>query len=336
MAISRREFLKIMGGTTAAIAFPGVIIQGCKRALERASARTPVIWIQAQSCSGCSVSLLNSLDPDIATVVTQYISLNFHQTLMGGTGHVAINVIDEAVKKARNDYVLVVEGSIPTKDDMYCTLGMLNGHHVGVKKWVTDLARNAKVVLTAGTCSAFGGIPAAEIRANGDNPTGAKSVAEILGDNSKIINIPGCPPHPDWMIGTIMHLILKGTMPELDEHRRPKIYFGKTVHEQCEHLSAYKRGIFAQKWGDPGCLYKLGCLGMDTGCDIPRRKWVGVNSCTGSGSGCIGCTEKPFPDYGNRGIYKHLTASLDEINRIENAEIRQAVLNLRNGGSING
>ena len=59
MAISRREFLKIMGGTTAAIAFPGVIIQGCKRALEQASERTPVIWIQAQSCSGCSVSLLN-------------------------------------------------------------------------------------------------------------------------------------------------------------------------------------------------------------------------------------------------------------------------------------
>ena len=57
MAISRREFLKIMGGTTAAIAFPGVIIQGCKRALERAAERTPVIWIQAQSCSGCSVSL---------------------------------------------------------------------------------------------------------------------------------------------------------------------------------------------------------------------------------------------------------------------------------------
>ncbi len=336
MAISRREFLKIMGGTTAALAFPGVIIQGCKRALERASARTPVIWIQAQSCSGCSVSLLNSADPDIATVVTQYISLNFHQTLMGGTGHVAINVIDEAVKQARNDYVLVVEGSIPTKDDMYCTLGMLNGHHVGVRKWITDLAGNAKAVLTAGTCSAFGGIPAAEIRASGDNPTGAKPASEILGDVSKIINIPGCPPHPDWMIGTIMHLVLKGTMPELDEYRRPKVYYGKTVHEQCEHLEHYRHGIFAQKWGDPGCLYRLGCLGMDSHCDIPRRKWLGVNSCTGSGSGCIGCTEKPFPDFGNRGIYTHMTAKLEDNNSIGNMALNGTSPTLKNGGNING
>lgn len=335
MPLSRRDFLKIMGGTTAAFAFPSVIFQGCKRALQQAAERTPVIWLQAQSCSGCSVSLLNTVDPDIATVVTQHISLNFHQTVMGGTGSVAIKVIEEAVKKHRKGYVLVVEGSIPTKHDNYCTLGIVDGHHVGIKKWVLDLADGAAAILSVGSCSAFGGIPAAEIRATGDNPTGAKPVTDIVRDTAKIINIPGCPPHPDWMVGTIMHLILKG-MPELDEYRRPKMYFGKTVHEQCEHLSAYRRGVFAQKWGEPGCLYKLGCLGMDTNCDIPRRKWLGVNSCTGSGSGCIGCTEKPFPDYGDRGIYKHLTASLEEIERIDNSEIREAVLTLRKGGVLNG
>ena len=76
---------------------------------------------------------------------------------------------------------------------------------------------------------------------------------------------------------------------------------------------------------------------MDSGCDIPKRKWLGgVNSCTGCGSGCIGCTEPVFPDYGQRGLYKHLTASLDEINSLEEPQIRAAVLNLRNGGSING
>ena len=50
MSLSRRDFLKIMGGTTAAFAFPGVLMQGCKKAIEKASARTNVIWIQAQSC----------------------------------------------------------------------------------------------------------------------------------------------------------------------------------------------------------------------------------------------------------------------------------------------
>ncbi len=335
MPLSRRDFLKIMGGTTAALAFPGVVLQGCTRALKHAAERTPVIWLQGQSCAGCSVSILNTVDPDIATLITQHISLNFHQTLMGGSGHVVINVIEEALKKHRKGYVLVIEGSIPTRHDNYCTLGIVDGHHVGIRKWVLDLADGAAAILSIGSCAAFGGIPAAQMRATGDNPTGAKPVSEIISDTRKLINIPGCPPHPDWMVGTIMHLILKG-MPELDEFRRPKMYFGKTVHEQCERRAAYQRGIFAQKWGEPGCLYKLGCLGMDTNCDIPRRKWLGVQSCTGSGSGCIGCTEAPFPDFGNRGIYKHLTASLDEINRIENREIREAVLTLKKGGVING
>jgi Ni,Fe-hydrogenase I small subunit len=51
---------------------------------------------------------------------------------------------------------------------------------------------------------------------------------------------------------------------------------------------------------------------MDSGCDIPKRKWNnGSSSCTECGSGCIGCTEKVFPDYGRRGIYQNLHASND-------------------------
>ena len=77
---------------------------------------------------------------------------------------------------------------------------------------------------------------------------------------------------------------------------------------------------------------------MDTGCDIPKRKWnSGANSCTGSGSGCIGCTEPVYPDTGKRGLYKHLDANADEINKILNPEIREAVIRLqRSGGIING
>ncbi len=334
MSISRKDFLKLAGGSAAAFAFTGTFLQGCKKVLTEMGERKPVIWLQAQSCSGCSVSILNSLDPGIAAVITKHISLNFHQTLMGGTGHVAVSVLEEAVKKKRKDFVLIVEGSIPTKAEEYCTIGEVNGKHVGAKEWVEELGSNAAAIMTFGTCSAFGGIPAAEIRATGDNPTGAKPVSAIL-PKAKIINIPGCPPHPDWMIGTIVH-VLRWGIPELDELNRPKMFFGKTVHEQCEHLPDYKRGIFAKKWGDRGCLYQLGCLGMDTGCDIPKRKWIGTNSCTGSGSGCIGCTEPVFPDTGKRGIYKHLTASLEEINKIEDKQIVKAVLNLRNGGVING
>jgi hydrogenase small subunit len=109
MALNRREFLKIMGGTTAALAFPGVILQGCKKALEKASARTNVIWLEGLSCSGCSVSLLNKLHPDIVSVITEYISLNYQGVVMAGTGSVGTKVLEEAVAKQRKDFVLIVE-----------------------------------------------------------------------------------------------------------------------------------------------------------------------------------------------------------------------------------
>jgi hydrogenase small subunit len=332
MSLNRRDFLKMMGGTAAAFTFPSVILQGCKKALDNAAERTQVIWIQAQSCSGCSVSLLNKMDPNIVSVITEYISLNYHQTLMAGTGHAAISVLEEAVKKNRKDFVLIVEGSIPTKSDKYCTIGEVDGRIIGAREWIEKLGANAKAIVSVGSCSSFGGIPAGQMRDGTGNPTGAISTANLLKGKT-VINIPGCPPHPDWIVGTLLHLLLKG-MPKLDEYNRPLLYYGTTVHEKCEHLSEYKSGKFAKFWGDEGCLYNVGCLGMDSCCDIPTRKWLGgVNSCTGCGAGCIGCTEDVFPDFGKRGVFKHLTARNEDLIKPEH---RVPVFNHRNGGVING
>lgn len=333
MSLSRREFLKIMGGTAAAVAFPSVIIQGCKKAIETAKARTPVIWLQAQSCSGCSVSLLNKKNPDIVSVITEHISLNYHQTIMAGTGHTAIDVLEQAVKKNRKDFILIVEGSIPTKDESYCTIGEVDGKHVSARKWVEELGSRAAAVVAVGACATDGGIPAMKLRTDGSNPTGAVSVAEILKGKT-ILNVPGCPPHPDWMVGTLLYVLLKGELPKLDEYNRPVMYYGKTVHEQCEWLHDYKMGRFAKHWGEKGCLYQIGCLGMDSGCDIPKRKWLeGMNSCTGSGAGCIGCTEKAFPDFGKRGIFQHNTAD----NAAPGSSERMLAGDIsKNGGVING
>jgi len=347
MAMNRRDFLKIMGGTTAAIAFPTVMIQGCKKALEKVKARTNVIWIQAQSCSGCSVSLLNKVNPDIATVITEYISLNYHQTLMGGTGDAATQVLKHARDKKRKDFVLIVEGSIPMDDEYFCTIGVEDGiknkKHISAQKWVEELGKNAAHVISVGTCATYGGIPGAIPNVpNGKNPTGAVGVAELFKKskdstlrNKPVVNIPGCPPHPDWMVGSLLFVLLNGKYPKLDEFGRPTLYFGKTVHETCERLNDYKQGVYAKEWGDKGCLYQLGCLGMDSGCDIPVRKWVGVNSCTDCGAGCIGCTEPVFPDYGKRGIFQHLNASNDELQLLDKTT-QETISKLKDGGVING
>ena len=55
------------------------------------------------------------------------------------------------------------------------------------------------------------------------------------------------------------------------------------------------------------------------------RKWLGgVNSCTTCGSGCIGCTEKVFPDTGDRGLYMHRRAELDEFEGSDDGKIIDA------------
>ncbi len=303
--INRRDFLKTTAGLAAALAVPSAVFQACKKELKIAREAAPVIWLQAQSCSGCSISLLNAIEPDITTLITQHISLNFHQTMSGGTGENLMAVLKEAVAKKRNDFILVVEGSIPTKSDQYCTLGTLHGRHMGVADWLKKLGKNAKAIIAVGTCATFGGIPAAK-----GNLTGAVPVSKIFPKKT-IVNIPGCPTHPDWVIGSLIYFLLKG-IPPLDKYNRPKLYFDKTVHEQCEHLDDYNKGKFAEKWGEDGCQYKLGCLGIDTNCDIPERKWVATNSCTACGSGCIGCTEQPFPDFGNRGLYMNKMAEADQ------------------------
>ncbi|MFH0919184.1 MAG: hydrogenase small subunit [Fibrobacterota bacterium] len=325
MALSRRTFLKSTVAASAIAAAPALLLSACKKEIAEALKRSPVIWIQAQSCSGCSVSLLNGQTPGIAELITQKISLNFHQTLCGGTGEALMQVIEKAVEKKRNDYVLIVEGAIPSKSDRYCTLGEKGGTALGMREWILNLGANAKALVAVGACAAFGGIPAASLTGPANNPTGAQPLSALF-PGKPVVNVPGCPPHPDWMMGTLIHFLLKG-LPELDEYNRPKMFFGVTVHEKCIRLADYEAGRFTEKWGEPGCLYLLGCLGMDSGCDIPTRRWLSANSCTGCGSGCIGCTEPVFPDTGGLGLYKHLRAGREAIERdVAHAPLRNALL----------
>lgn len=299
--MKRRDFIRIMGGAGALFAFPGVMVQGCRRTIDRVRERTPVIWLQGQSCSGCSVSLLNAGSADIVSLLTGVISLTFHQTVSAATGHTAIDILRNILEKECRDYVLVVEGSIPLKSPVFNTLGEIDGKHRGIDEWVTLLGGNAKAVIAVGTCASYGCIPGAKLRTGGDNPTGAVPIWELLPGRTPI-NVPGCPPHPDWITGSLLQVLLNRRV-KLDEYGRPLLYYKKTVHDQCEWLEDYNKGNFARRWGEKGCLYHLGCLGIDSNCDIPTRKWVGINTCTGCGSGCIGCTEPVFPDTGERGLY---------------------------------
>ncbi|MFW6114922.1 MAG: hydrogenase small subunit [Thermodesulfobacteriota bacterium] len=265
----------------------------------------PAVWMGGGTCGGCSISVLNTVAPSIKhllideVVPGRHISLRFHMNLSAGSGDPLIKAIEDTGQKYEGQFLLIVEGVVATADGgIYCTLGEKGGKGITFLQWVVELGSKAMAVIALGTCASFGGIPGAR-----PNPTGVKPVREIFdeeGITTPLINVPGCPPHPDWFVGTVAKLLLGGLPKEgdLDDLLRPKEFYGLLIHENCPRRPYFDEGKFAKKFGDPGCLYELGCKGPITYADCPIRQWNnGVNWCIRAGMGCQGCTQPEFPDF---------------------------------------
>jgi hydrogenase small subunit len=157
-----------------------------------------------------------------------------------------------------------------------------------------------------GTCSSFGGIPFAD-----PNPTQAWAISDIVS-GKPIINVSGCPPLPEAITGTLLQFVSTGKLPELDEHLRPKVFFGNTIHDRCYRRPFYDQGKFAKSFDDEGarngwCLFELGCKGPTTYNACATLKWNGGTSFPiESGHGCLGCSEPNFWDKGS--FYSALSA----------------------------
>ncbi len=286
MRISRRDFLKYCSASAAALG-----LQFTLGPLEKVLATgggPPIIWLSASSCTGCTVSLANRISGnapvDLTDLLINTINLAYHPNLMGAAGDLAV----ETLRSADNgSFILAVEGGIPTVyNGKTCILWSEGGVDVTAMAAVNDLAARASKIISVGTCAAFGGIPG-----GAPNPTGVKSVKALTGKTT--INIPGCPPHPDWIVWTIAQL-LAGSTPSLDSYGRPTALYGATVHSRCPRRSAN----WATSLSQTGlCMNNLGCKGRLTYADCPTRKWNnGVNWCVGSDSLCQGCTQSGFPD----------------------------------------
>ena len=264
----------------------------------------PVVWLQGGGCSGCAVSLLNSMSPNAGDVVLReltpgkHLSLRFLMTVMAGQGQQVVDILrDEAAGNA-GGYVMIMEGTLQLACDMFATLGASEAGEVPIHAHAAELAGAAQAVVAMGTCAAFGGIPAGQ-----GNRTGATDIETFLrreGIDVPVVKIPGCPPHPDWLLGTVAAVGMYGladVAADLDELGRPKMFYGRNIHETCPRRADFDAGRFAAKFGDEGCLYQLGCKGPVTSADCPTRMWnSGTNWCVGAGSPCHGCVEPDFPD----------------------------------------
>jgi len=288
---SRRDFMKF---TTYMAAFMGLessMIGQVVKAMETKK-RIPVIWEHFQECTGCSESFIRSDHPLVADLILENISLDYSDTLMAASGHNAEEAKQESMKENYGNYILVVEGAIPMKDDgVYCTIAGRSAIDI-----LKESAAGAAAIITFGSCSAWGGIQAAH-----PNPTGSVPVDAIIKDKP-IIRVPGCPPISEVMTGVIMHYATFGKLPELDALGRPKQFYAKRVHDSCYRRPYFDAGLFAssfdsQEAKEGHCLYKLGCRGPVTYNACGTMGWNnGVSFPIKSGYPCIGCSEPDFWD----------------------------------------
>ena len=335
MQLSRRAFLKtsLMAAAILSLArfSNDPIVRAAAEDIEKSITQGEqpalhIVWVQGQACSGCTVSLLNSTDPSIVDVLIGQVEelspvvLDYHPTIMPqwGVEHLksetsesvkgwsAVSILRKAERGELGPYVLVVEGAVPDEtlagSGRWCTIGEDEAGPLTLTDELLPLAKNAAVVLAVGSCAAFGGIPHGS-----PNPTGTRGVMDVLGKEWKsvlglpVINIPGCPPAGDWIVKTVAHLLLtvKGILPapKLDEEHRPTFLYGWIMHDKCPRGSYYAAGQFINRYGEPYCVYSMGCKGPIVRCPITVTGFVeGIGACSAYGSPCIGCTMREFPD----------------------------------------
>ena len=289
---SRRDFMKWAGAVTAMLSLPATFTPLVADVIKVAD-RLPIVWLHMAECTGCSESLLRSANPSIDSLIFDYISLEYHETLMAAAGWQAEQNLEGAIEKYKGRYILMVEGGVPLGNaGSFLTIG---GHGKKGKDIAADAAASAAAIFAIGTCSSFGGVQAAV-----PNPTGAVPLSKVT--SKPVINVPGCPPSEKNIVGTLLHYLLYGTLPALDAYNRPKWAYRLRIHDQCERRAHFDAGEFVEQFGDEGakdgyCLYKVGCKGPYTFNNCSKNKFnQGTSWPVQAGFGCMGCSEPDFWD----------------------------------------
>src|ERR1022692_2625447 len=116
--VSRRRFIELCAMLVATAQSGSALTKSASavQVAERVgrSRRPSVIWLHSQDCTGCTESLFHTSQPDLADLLFNIISLDYHETLMAASGYQAEAALQQAVDKNQGEFVLVVEGSIPT------------------------------------------------------------------------------------------------------------------------------------------------------------------------------------------------------------------------------
>lgn len=304
--ITRRSFMKLCGTVAVMAGLGEAATPRVAEALEQTVIGAtegdlyPVIWMEGASCTGCTEAFAQTDEPDPASIILEMISLNYCETLSAGAGYSMEEAKEQTI--AAGNYLLVFEGAV---------LDAFDGNALRIAgktgtELLTEAASSANAVVATGSCAVNGGWMAAH-----PDPVGAQGVQMFLRDqgiDTPVINLPGCPANPEWLVAMVVDVALLGQLPELDDEGKPVGIYGQTVHDNCERRGHFENGEFVYQYGSEEealgyCLYPLGCRGPQTkaNCGVvrynKRRSW-----CVASGGPCIGCCEANPNDRGDNWV----------------------------------
>ncbi len=297
-----------------------------------------LLWLQGGACSGNTMSFLNAEEPSVCDLVTDFgINIVWHPSLGMELGDRLQTTLQSLVSGAMPLDILVFEGTVIQAPSGTGQWNRFAGR--AMKDWVDDLAQAANYVVAIGDCASWGGIPATT-----PNPTESvglqflkRSHGGYLGKDYRskagfpVINIPGCPAHPDW-ITQILVAVATGRASDisLDDYQRPKTFFSSFTQTGCTRNMHFSYRVSATAFGQrKGCLFfDLGCRGPMTHSPCNRILWNRQSSKTRAGMPCLGCTEPEFPHNDLApgtvfrtqtvmGIPRNLPAGIDKIGYIK-------------------
>jgi NiFe hydrogenase small subunit HydA len=290
--IKRRDFLKYCGATAVLLGLSESFAPKIAAAIEKAAKRQPVVWLNFASDSGCTEAFVKATYPSPAEVILDILSVDYNETIMAAGGKQSEEILARSRKEG--GYILIVEGGIPTK----------KGHGMIANKEMLEVfkenAAPAIAILAIGSCATDGGVPAAN-----PNPSQIIGVSEALkrvGISKPLVNLDLCPVNPQYLVGVVVNFLLLGKIPDLDSFGRPIMFYGQTIHDNCERRAHFDAGRFVEKFGTQEealnyCLYKVGCKGPMTWSACPKVQYNDRTSwCIKAGGPCIGCAERGWTD----------------------------------------
>lgn len=303
--VTRRGFMKLCAGVAAAAGLSQMAIPQVAKAIEKSVIGAtsgdlyPVIWIEGASCTGCTESFAQIETPDVASVVLDIISLNYSETLSAAAGHSVEEAKEQTI--AAGNYILIYEGAVLEAWGGNALRASTVSGETSITgcEALIEAAESANAVVAIGSCAVNGGWCAAY-----PNPSNALGVQQYLkkeGINTPVINIPGCPVNPEWVMSVLVDVVLLNdpslAIAGLNGYNMPSAIFDQTIHDNCERRGHFENGEFVYQFGSEEeklgyCLYPLGCRGPQTKsiCGVTlwnnRRSW-----CVQAGSPCIGCCE---------------------------------------------